>query len=290
MLSAYAGSEINLSKLQTNHNFLYNFSIFPLPNLTHMEIRRLNMDNSWHIKFGEKSILIDPWLKGVEIDFFSWFNMQWHRTPPMSPQSIPHYDFVIITQKYPDHFHEETLLELQPDCLIVPKSIHKRVSQLLPNSQVRHHLEDVSDIIAHELNLKHLPSKRHIDPIYDAFVLDDGKESILLATHGYAEADQWKQNLQDIPPITVAFTPFNLYKLPFFLGGIVSPGIDAVKKLITDFNPKHIIATHDEDKFAKGLVSKLAKITLSPPANELVKNELFKERLLTLTSYDPITI
>jgi len=77
-----------------------------------MKIQRLNMDNSWHINFAGKSFLIDPWLKGVEIDFFSWFNTQWHRTPPIAIADIPDYDLVIITQKYPDHYQssEITLL------------------------------------------------------------------------------------------------------------------------------------------------------------------------------------
>jgi L-ascorbate metabolism protein UlaG (beta-lactamase superfamily) len=48
-----------------------------------MNIQRLNMDNSWRLEFGGKSVLIDPWLMGVEVDYFSWFNTQWHKTAPV---------------------------------------------------------------------------------------------------------------------------------------------------------------------------------------------------------------
>ena len=254
-----------------------------------MKIQRLNMDNSWHINFAGNSFLIDPWLKGVEIDFFSWFNTQWHRTPPIAMSEVPNYDFVIITQKYPDHYHPETLLELQPKKLIVPSSIEKKVKKLLPKATVWT-LEKAGDIIAGNVKLHYLPTRRKIDPIYDAVVLENGKESILLATHGYSEPENWSKYLKNIPPITLAFTPFNLYKLPFFLGGTVSPGISAVKNLIDTLLPKHIIATHDEDKHAKGLIQKVARIKFSPSRQELIKEDLFKNRLLTVDNYQSLTI
>ena len=255
-----------------------------------MKIQRLNMDNSWYIDFAGNLILIDPWLKGVEVDFFSWFNTQWHRTPPIAMSDVPDYDLVIITQKYPDHFHPETLLELQPKKLIVPSSIESKVKKLLPNAQVST-LEASDKLeIGNQLRLHYLPTLRKIDPIYDAVVLENGEESILLATHGYSEPKTWSKYLEKMPPIKLAFTPFNLYKLPFFLGGTVSPGLNAVKNLIKTLQPKHIVATHDEDKHATGLIQRVANITFSPSAKELIKDELFKHRLLTLDNYQSIDI
>ena len=35
-----------------------------------MQLQRLNMDNSWHYATRGQSILIDPWLEGVEVDYF----------------------------------------------------------------------------------------------------------------------------------------------------------------------------------------------------------------------------
>jgi L-ascorbate metabolism protein UlaG (beta-lactamase superfamily) len=255
-----------------------------------MIIQRLNMDNSWHIQFSGKSFLIDPWLKGVEIDFFSWFNKQWHRTPPLNINDVPAYDVVIITQKYPDHFHPETLIELNPKKLIVPKSIGKKVRQLLPDAEVLFLDSTENRKIGTDIKLHYLASKRKIDPIYDAIVLEDGNDSILIATHGYTESQSWTKKILSLPPIKLALTPFNLYKLPFFLGGTVSPGLDAVKDLVNKINPKHILATHDEDKHARGIVNRLAKITFSPSSEVLAKDNLFKDRLITINNYESITL
>ena len=255
-----------------------------------MKIQRLNMDNSWHINFAGKSILIDPWLKGAEIDFFPWFNKQWHRTPPINIAEVPSHDLVIITQKYPDHYHPETLLELQPQKLIVPASIEKKVKKLLPQAEVGTLNRPSAALLGSQMKLHYLASNRKIDPIYDAVVLEDGDQSILLATHGYSESQAWSEQIKKLPPIKLAFTPFNLYQLPFFLGGTVSPGLAAVKKLISTHRPQHIIATHDEDKHAEGLVQKLAKIKFSPSRQELLTDDSFKQRLLTIDNYQSLTL
>jgi len=255
-----------------------------------MKIQRLNMDNSWHINFAGLSILIDPWLKGVEVDFFSWFNTQWHRTPPVDIADIPSYDLVIITQKYPDHYHPETLLELQPQKLIVPDSIEKKVKKLLPHAKVETLAAATPALLGSQMNLHYLPTQRKTDPIYDAIMLEDGEQSILLATHGYAEPDAWDHQINNLPPIKLAFTPFNHYQLPSFLGGTVSPGLSAVKSLISTHQPEHVIATHDEDKHAKGIINRLAKITLPPSRQELLADDNFKHRLLTIDNYQSLTL
>lgn len=255
-----------------------------------MKIQRLNMDNSWRIEFSGKSILIDPWLKGTEVDYFSWFNTQWHKTKPLPSSEVSPFDIVIITQKYPDHFHPETLLELKPKLLMVPKSIEKAVKKLLPDSKVSSFDTTPTSVLDSAFNIHFIPTKRRIDPIYDALVIENGKESIFLATHGYANYPEWNNYLKKLPPISVAFTPFNLYRLPILLGGTVSPGIEAVERLIKEQNPKKVVATHDEDKHAKGLVTKFAKVTLPPETDELFNDELFKDRLLHITDYNTHTI
>lgn len=249
-----------------------------------MTIQRLNMDNSWRLEFAGKSILIDPWLKGEEVDYFSWFNTQWHRTKPISPSEVIDFDLVIITQKYPDHFHPETLLDLQPENLLVPKSIEKKVRKLLPNATVLNFNDSPTNIFNSYINVHFLPTSRRIDPIYDALVLENGNESILIATHGYNKLEEWTERLKNLPPVKLAFTPFNKYQLPVFLGGTVAPGLDAVKNLIQAVNPQKIVATHDEDKHAKGIVHKFANITFSPSKEELLKDDLFADRLMYITN------
>lgn len=248
------------------------------------------MDNSWLIEFAGQRILIDPWLKGVEVDYFPWFNTQWHRTKPLSTADIGKFDWVLITQKYPDHFHKETLLELEPEKVIVPKSIFKSLSKILPNAQIHDFNRGLSDVFGSGINLHFLPTKRKIDPIYDVLVLEDGNSSVLLATHGFSEVEEWPFYFEKLPPVKLAITPFNHYRLPVFLGGTVSPGIEAVKKMVRVVQPAKVIATHDEDKHAKGLVSKFAKVTPPPAFAEMQKDEALKDRLLEINNYEPITL
>ena len=94
------------------------------------------MDNSFILEIGDWKILVDPWLEGTEVDYFGWFNTQWHRTPPMPIEQVPDYDTVLITQKYPDHFNSETLRKLRPDHIIAPKSLNKKLGKILPGSKI----------------------------------------------------------------------------------------------------------------------------------------------------------
>ena len=255
-----------------------------------MKIQRLNMDNSWCIEFAGATMLVDPWLKGVEVDFFPWFNTQWHRTKPIAISEVPNFDFVLITQKYPDHFHKATLLELNPKKLIVPKSIQKAVQHLLPSAEVINFDQSPQNVLGSNINVHFMPTSRKIDPIYDALLLENGEESILIASHGFTALEKWADFIQSKPPVTLAFSPFNKYQLPFFLGGTVSPGLAPVKKLLNIIKPQNIVATHDEDKHAKGIVHKFANITFSPKSEQLLTDHLFKNRLLTIDNYNVHTI
>ena len=92
-----------------------------------IQVQRLNMDNSLFLEISGWKVLIDPWLEGTEVDFFGWFNTQWHRTPPLPYEQIPAFDTVLITQKYPDHFHAETLKKLNPGHIIAPGSLKENI-------------------------------------------------------------------------------------------------------------------------------------------------------------------
>ena len=95
-----------------------------------IHLQRLNMDNSWFVEFSGLKMLIDPWLEGTEVDFFSWFNTQWHRTTPLNYNQLPVFDIVLITQKYPDHFHATTMKKLSPKSIIAPKSLQKKAGKI----------------------------------------------------------------------------------------------------------------------------------------------------------------
>ncbi|MEZ4937323.1 MAG: MBL fold metallo-hydrolase [Crocinitomicaceae bacterium] len=243
------------------------------------------MDNSWWLNLNGIKILVDPWLTGVEVDYFPWFNTQWHRTPPIAFEDVPEYDFVLITQKYPDHFHKETLGKLSPQIIIGPKSISKSVKRILPDVRFHPFEKELDFLGLKGFKIHHLPTKRKIDPIYDGLILEDGKNAVFLATHGFKLDSKMKELISSLPNFDLLLTPFNRYKLPVFLGGEVSPGLESVKQLLRDLNPKFVAATHDENKFAKGIVSKFAKITWSPSKEDLIKIPEFNSKYLVLENY-----
>ena len=253
-------------------------------------LQRLNMDTSLFLEIGGFKVLIDPWLEGTEVDFFSWFNTQWHRTAPLSIEELPEYDAVLITQKYPDHFHVQTLKKLSPSQIIAPKSLEKKIRKNLPKASLTVVDSDTSQIKIGNITLTYLPTRRKVDPIYDAFLLDDGNESVFLAPHGYQFDDSSRSIVEEASPCQLLVTPFNRYELPFFLGGTVSPGLEGVEHLCHVLQPKKVMAVHDEDKHAKGLVSKMARITRPSSIRALHELPWLGDRYFELNDYQRIEI
>ena len=251
-----------------------------------MNIQRLNMDNSWLLQFNQFKILVDPWLEGEEIDYFPWFNTQWHRTQPIAYDALPAYDVVLITQKYPDHFHQQTLLKLQPKKIIAPKSIEANLKKLLPQAEIISFGKQLTSIEIEDVKIEWYATSRKIDPIYDAFLISSKDEAIFLATHGYFFTNK---NIELKTPIKLLISPFNSFKLPFYLGGTVSPGKEGLNHLNQALNPNFIISTHDEDKYAKGLVIKMAKVQRYTKAHFESDNTL-KNKIIELNHYNPITL
>ncbi|MDN3204307.1 MBL fold metallo-hydrolase [Algoriphagus sediminis] len=255
-----------------------------------IKIQRLNLDNSWFLQINELRLLIDPWLEGTEVDFFSWFNTQWHRTKPLSFQDVPEFDAVLITQKYPDHFHKETLKKLQPQKVIAPSSIQKALKKILPEAEIVGMSKAEPELEFLGTTFTFLPTSRKIDPIYDAFMLESEGERVFLATHGFHPNTEQISFMKKGPGCEVLITPFNEYRLPALLGGTVSPGIENVKELVDILKPKHVFATHDEDKHATGLVSKFAKITWAKSEKELRQISWLADRYQNLNHYNQITL
>ncbi|NLR90125.1 MULTISPECIES: MBL fold metallo-hydrolase [Flammeovirga] len=249
-----------------------------------INLQRLNMDNSWFLEFDGLRILVDPWLEGTEVDFFTWFNTQWHRTAPVPYNELPAFDVVLITQKYPDHFHHQTLEKLQPKLVIGPDSIQKDLMKLLPNTEFHALNKKQTKVNVKGIDVHFLPTRRWIDPIYDAIVLSNGNESVYFMTHGFTLDQAHQEQLKEVGDCSLLVTPFNLYKLPFFLGGVVSPGIKGVEHLCETIQPKVVVPTHDEDKYAKGIVSKFAKIKRATP-KELNKYTWLKDRYQAFSDY-----
>lgn len=253
-------------------------------------IQRLNMDNSLFLEIGNWKLVIDPWLEGTEVDYFSWFNTQWHRTKPVDYELVPAFDTIMITQKYPDHFHAATLKKLNPRHVIAPKSLEKKLKKLLPTANFDF-LDAANNVLTvKDVKVTFLPTQRKIDPIYDAFILDDGTESVFLATHGFATNEMTRELVKKASPCQLLICPFNYYKLPFFLGGVVSPGLDGVKHLCDLVQPAKVIAVHDEDKHAKGLVTKFAKIIRPETSDSLRALPWLRNRYEELNHYQRLEL
>ena len=245
------------------------------------------MDNSWCLGLGGKRFLIDPWLEGVEVDYFSWFNTQWHRTPPLSYSELPAFDAVLITQKYPDHCHEPTLRRLQPSTVYAPAYLQANLVRILPDAVLHLFDADQPSQSCGSVRIHHLPTRRKIDPIYDAYFFETDHESVMLANHGFCLDDAHRKQLGHEGQCDVLMSCFNLYSLPTLLGGTVSPGLEGLAALMEQTKPQRVIQTHDELKHAKGLVPALARI-IPFEASRVQEHAWLAERYLPIDNYEPV--
>jgi hypothetical protein len=172
----------------------------------------------------------------------------------------------------------------------VPKSIQKACQKLLPDAEVITFNQDLNPIPGTNINLHFLSTNRWVDPIYDALLLENGFMSIFLASHGFSLSEAQKDAVGKCPPVELLITPFNLYKLPAILGGVVSPGLKSVKALVECLNPKAVVATHDEDKFARGLVSRFARIKRAPHSDELKSMDFLANRYLHIDHHERVVV
>ena len=252
-----------------------------------LTVQRLNMDTSWQVTWNDTGLLLDPWLIGSEIDGFSWFNEQWHATPPVAMEKISKYDGIVISQSYSDHLHKETILALKDVPILTTPSARKRISKELPGHEC---------IILPELTsgkwqsfgnteIAYLDPGRKIDPIYNGIVIKQGDHAIVYFPHGFTLTKNQLDILQTLR-IRLLITSFSLFKLPAFLGGAVNPGKENALRLVEALNPEKIVHTHDENKHARGLVKRIAKVVY--PDTEELKRTLAGR--FVYAQYDPLTL
>ena len=228
-----------------------------------IEMQRLNHDSSWHFSWQGKSFLLDPWLVGSEIDGFRWLNEQWHRTPPVPIEALPHYDFIVISQSYEDHCHLQTLERLPAGVpILATGKAFRRLKKRFPQRNILL-IPDVGQSPAlHVAGLDFLafrPDKR-LDPIYYALLIaEPGAKALFYAPHGFTLTPAQKAALHpyDVQVLMATFTDF---RLPAWLGGHVNPGMDNVEALCQLLQPRWLLNTHDEEKIARGLVARFAEI------------------------------
>ena len=135
------------------------------------------------------------------------------------------------------------------------------------------------------LHLAYLDPGRMIDPIFNGIVVRHESQVIVYFPHGFTLNAKQLGVLQQYETL-VLMTSFASFKLPFFLGGAVNPGIENALSLVKALNPRKVVHTHDENKHAKGLVKKIAK--LHYPTQEQLQATL-SDRFVYL-QYDPFKI
>jgi hypothetical protein len=240
-------------------------------------IQRLNKDNSWAITLSGTTFLVDPWLTGSEVDYFGWFNTQWHREAPVPVSEVPLYDWIIVTQQFPDHFHIETLLALNPARLIVPPSVKTKAEKLFPSAAVEAVKNPAEEFVAGGVRIRRFRSTALMPPFFDAYALYDDHQTIFLAPHGYRFNTRQLTELRKLPPVTLLLASANYLRLPFFLGGKIMAGISGLEQLVRDTGTSKFATSHDGDKQATGLVPLLSREIRYTPA-DFRERELLAER------------
>lgn len=226
-----------------------------------LTIQRLNLDTSWKLNLGGTRVLLDPWLTGFEVDGFAAFNKQWHRTAPASFDTANEADWIVVSQPFSDHCHEETIEALAPTLPIaaVPRAytrLKKRLSTARAMIGIHSTLSEASSV--GNIRLTHFAASGIVDRVHNALLIQGpNHENVLYAPHGFVPSESQLKTLQALP-IALLITTTSEYHLPFFLGGTVNLGLPALTALCAQLKPRAIVATHDEQKHASGWVPKLA--------------------------------
>jgi hypothetical protein len=240
------------------------------------------MDNSWMISIDGLRLLIDPWLVGPEIDYFSWFNTQYHRTAPVPIPEIGLFDWAVITQSYPDHCHQETLEIIHPSNIFCPASTKSYFDKNYTSSTIISESEYVLKINNKVFKFLRYKSTKKYSAAFDAVLIESENDRVLLAPHGCD--DTILSQLDGVIDIDLLVTTSSLYKLPFILGGAINPGIEGLEMLVNKVSPKSIVMTHDENKKASGIVPLLAKV-VKYSDEELMEMSFLKNKYKAIKDY-----
>lgn len=255
-----------------------------------MIIQRLNLDNTWLLEWGGIRCLIDPWLTGSEIYAGAWFNEQWHATTPVSPDDVPPFDAIIITQVFSDHCHLQTLSQLPADKPIYGDAATcRKIKQKLPDRDCR----IISTAIPGDgspcgaLRCRLWSSGRLIPPAFNTLVLTHGQEAVIFAAHGFYPRRRQLEFLRQYQ-VRLLGASCATIKLPWLFGGAVNPGITNVRNLIEVIRPEVLVDTHDERKHTQGIVMKMAQ--RESPDFGALNVETTQVKILHVRDYEPVII
>ena len=101
---------------------------------------------------------------------------------------------------------------------------------------------------------------------------------IIYLSHGYNFSEVQTAYIVSFKK-KIVISSFSTYKLPFFLGGIINPGLQDRKALVENIQAELVLQTHDGDSHSSGLIKKIAKT--SYPKQEQLQHA-FQSRFVFL--------
>ncbi|KAK5091697.1 hypothetical protein LTR05_001882 [Lithohypha guttulata] len=270
-------------------------------------LQRLNADSSWLLSLPYPqhlqpplgrcrfNVIIDAWLRGRQIDLFSWFSSQEH-AEPSSVESINQLnallqtaerevtgqsftggeqtnfvDLVACSHEFTDHCHEATLRELPGSVLVLAP---KKAASLVRSWK---HFDNVVEISMYGTNSHHtlLPDWLSVERVHtkgDAsihfhsalivtFSLTAGQrsEAIVYTPHGI-KADSLISALALRPATELLALLHGLHDISL-AGAQLNLGMENAIKIRQFRDVKYWFATHDEVKLAYGMVAWMLKRT-----------------------------
>ncbi len=228
-----------------------------------LQLQPLNADTSWWMSWGQTSFVVDPWLVGSQIDGFAWFNKQFHGGDPVAVDHVPDHDWILISQRFSDHCHLETLSALpnKSGLLAVPGATRQLRKQTRSRFVQRIGSQRTGWTRFGTLRVLRLTPSFSLSARFNALVIaNDDNDAVFYSPHGYSLTSSDIEIVRELN-VELLITSCSSYRLPRALGGSVNPGLENTRLLDKALSPHNIVSTHDEQKNATGLVSRLARRT-----------------------------
>ncbi|UJR07512.1 hypothetical protein I4U23_011801 [Adineta vaga] len=274
--------------------------------MTNITLRHLNDDTSWLIAFNDFKILLDPWFIGSQTDYFSYFSTQEHATPS-SIQDIQrdlgmNIDAIVISHEFTDHCHEQTLRSLSSTIPIFATSNAAKRIRRWNHFQHVYNIPTLNDrpenftirtlsnqqVQTDTISVGYIPEKKifslpslHGATCISFLVNNQQWHSLLYIPHGCEQSSicEWV-NKQTNVKICVLLQGFDRVFNPIWLGGLLNYGCHQAAQLAIAIKAKYWLNTHDENKIARGLVSKFLKRDNHTIANAKIELDKYKTQTI----------
>jgi len=212
-------------------------------------------------------VVFDPWSEGPVRVGPPGFHLEWHVGPVLPASERPNADVVVVSQRFRDHCHPDTLRTFPAETrvLSVPdasrstkRAIGRPVDIIPPWGS--------EPLTVGELRFWRMSRAWWHQPMYHVIIVaDPSGRAALHAPHAHdpKEAADIARHLT----VELAAVSRQRYKLPFYLGGLVNPGPVVADQFVAATRAKRAFPVHDEPKGAKGLVSRSSTIYRPEPTS-----------------------